>query len=458
MSKQTKKYNELYSNIELIPDEAIKDTDDSQSFEVDWDLIEEKYREKNHHHSHRHRSSQHNSEHSHGEDDNHSSETSHSEDDKNGSRNSHHSYNDGDASKHHRHSHSSGNNKKDKKSKSSKKKWSKKKKILIGILIFFLCVIIGLISTFFILKHLGKQSMLDYNDLNVSVPDGIDYEDNGRIVYYKGHTYQFNENIASVLFMGIDNRELKEDAIAGTAGQADALYLFTYNALNGQIKVLSLNRDTMTDIARYDAGGSYYDTTTTQLCLAYAYGDGKSLSAENQVTAVERLLYNIPINGYYAINLDAIKILNDDIGGVTLTPQYTFGHFVKGQQITIKGDLAEEFVRHRDTNLLDDNLRRMDCQRLYITSFANQIVPSIKKDLQIPLKLYQHSSEQTVTNITPSVLTYLASSLATNYSGLNMTSVSGTYKDVPSDDAAQFRVKKKKLFETVLDFYYTRID
>lgn len=300
--------------------------------------------------------------------------------------------------------------------------------------------------------------MLNYDNLNITVPDGIDYDDNGRIIYYNGHTYQFNENIASVLFMGIDNRELKENAIAGTAGQADALYLFTYNALNGEIKVLSLNRDTMTDISRYDAGGKYYDTTTTQLCLAYAYGDGKTLSAENQVTAVERLLYNVPINAYYAINLDAIKILNDDIGGVTLTPEYTFGSFVKGQQTIIKGDMAEAFVRHRDTSLLDDNLRRMACQRLYINSFANQIVPAIKKDLQVPIKLYQHSSDYTVTNIQMPILTYLASSLATKFTGLNMKTTNGKYIDNPTDAAAQFKIDKKPLFETVLDFYYTRID
>ncbi|MCI9617564.1 MAG: hypothetical protein HFG31_06120 [Eubacterium sp.] len=423
MSKQIKKYDELYSNIELVPDEAIKDTDDPQGFDVDWDLVEEKYQQ------HRHRHHHHSSGHSH----HHSSHSEHLSDSKE-------------------------KNQKGKQKKTPKKKWSKKKKILIGILIFFICLIIGLISTFFILRYLGKQAMLNYDNLNITVPDGIDYDDNGRIIYYNGHTYQFNENIASVLFMGIDNRELKENAIAGTAGQADALYLFTYNALNGEIKVLSLNRDTMTDISRYDAGGKYYDTTTTQLCLAYAYGDGKTLSAENQVTAVERLLYNIPINAYYAINLDAIKILNDDIGGVTLTPEYTFGSFVKGQQTTIKGDMAEAFVRHRDTSLLDDNLRRMACQRLYINSFANQIVPAIKKDLQVPIKLYQHSSDYTVTNIQMPILTYLASSLATKFTGLNMKTTNGKYIDNPTDAAAQFKIDKKPLFETVLDFYYTRID
>lgn len=423
MSKQIKKHDDLYSNIELIPDEAIKDTDDSQGFDVDWELVEQKYQ----HHQHRHH---------------HSSGPGHSH---------HHS-------SHSEHLSDNKKNSKGKKKKSSKKKWSRKKKVLIGILIFFVCLIIGLISTFFILRYLGKQAMLNYDNLNITVPDGIDYDDNGRIIYYNGHTYQFNENIASVLFMGIDNRQLKENATAGTAGQADALYLFTYNALNGEIKVLSLNRDTMTDISRYDAGGKYYDTTKTQLCLAYAYGDGKTLSAENQVTAVERLLYNVPINAYYAIDLDAVKILNDDIGGVTLTPEYTFGSFVKGQQVTIKGDMAEEFVRHRDTSLLDDNLRRMACQRLYINSFANQIVPAIKQDFQVPIKLYRHSSAETVTNIQMPILTYLASSLATNFSGLNMKTTNGKYIDNPDDPAAQFIINKKPLFETVLDFYYTRID
>ena len=175
-----------------------------------------------------------------------------------------------------------------------------------------------------VLNYIGRKKLLNYRNLHVNVPSEIQYEDDGRIVYYNGHTYEFNDNIASILFMGIDNRKLKDNAVSGTGGQADALYLFTYDTKSGHIKVLSLNRDIMTDISRYDEGGNYVDTATAQLCLAYAYGDGKQTSAENQVTATERLLYNIPINAYYAIDLDAIKILNDDVGGVTVTPDYTF--------------------------------------------------------------------------------------------------------------------------------------
>lgn len=395
---------------------VIQDKEDSQGFIVDWDTIEKNYRER-----HRHRS--------------------HSHDDDNNSENI---------------NSSSGNH--SKKSGSFKKKWSRGKKVLVGILLFLLCLILGAVCAFLFLQYKGKQTLLNYDNLNINVPDGIDYEDGGNIIYYNGHTYEFNKNIATILFMGIDNTELKDNATAGTAGQADALYLFTYDTSTGRIKILCLNRDTMTDISRYTESGEYYDTSTAQLCLAFAYGDGKTLSAENQVTAVERLIYNVPVNAYYAIDLSAIKILNDDIGGVTLTPEYTFGSFTKGQQITILGDLAEEFVRTRDTSLLDDNLRRMACQRQYLTAFSSQIIPAIKSDINVPVRLYRDSSEYTVTNIDVSALTYLASTLAFKYSGLEFITTSGEYKDVSGDEFAEFELDKDEFFETILDIFYIQID
>ena len=406
--------------------DVIHDNGDGETFEVDWDTIERNYR----HRHHRRVSSSPKAE----END---SNQKHLSDD--------HKFKKGHFSK----GKSSSNNK--------KKGMSKKKKIFLGILIFLLCVIVGILGTFFVMRYLGQKDLLNYDNVNMSFPKDIDYENNGRIVYYKGHTYEFNDNIASILFMGIDKRELVDDAVAATAGQADALYLLTYDTSNGHIKVLCLNRDTMSEVIRYNAAGKYYDTDTKQICLAYAYGDGKATSAENQVTAVERLIYNIPINAYYAIDLSAIKVINDDIGGVTVTPEYTFGSFTKGQSITLKGDLTEEFVRHRDITMLDDNLRRMSCQRLYLNAFASQIVPAIKSDFTLPLKLYQDSSEYTVTNINPNIMTYLASSLATNYSGLNMITTEGKYKMVNGDASAEFKLDKNDFFEKILDIYYNKV-
>lgn len=338
-----------------------------------------------------------------------------------------------------------------------KKKKHTARKIILGILIFVLCVIIGIVIAFVIMKNNGEKKVLNYNNLNLNLPKEVDSEGGGNVIHYKGHTYEFNKNIATILFMGIDNNELIDNAVAGTAGQADALYLFTYDTNNGSIKVLALNRDTITDVTRYDEAGYYYDTASTQLCLAYAYGDGKKFSAQNQLTAVERLIFNIPINCYYAIDLSAIKILNDNIGGVTLTPEYTFSQFKAGETITIRGDMAENFVRSRDTSMLDDNIRRMACQRQYLEAYVRQMLSSIKKDFSIPGKLYKNAAQYTVTNINISDLFFLTPKLASNYSGLNFVTTKGKYKLVKGDEAAQFHLDKEDFFEKILDIFYKQI-
>lgn len=425
MSKQTN--NGLYDHIEFAPDEEVQNTssnsvitdkENSNGFDVDWNSIEANCDDDKHsqHHRRRHHHSHHSSSHS--------------------SRSSSRSTNT--------------------KNKKEKKKWSLKKKIFIGILLFILCLLISFVAAFFIMQHMGRKQLLNYEELNIEVPDDVGYSDGGRTVEYNGHTYLFNRNIATILFMGIDSTSLNDGE--DTPGKADALYLFTYDTTNGNIRVLCLNRDSMADITRYDEAGNYYDTYNTQLCLAYAYGNGDKLSAENQVTAVERFLYNVPINAYYAIDLSAIKVLNDDIGGVTLTPEYSFKSFTKGQQITIKGDMAEEFVRYRDFSILDDNLRRMACQRLYINSFATQAVQAIKKDLSLPLKLYEDTMAYTVTDIGASEIAYLGTTFARNFTGLELITTKGTYKMVEGDESAQFNVDREDLFEKVLDIFYIQLD
>lgn len=460
--------------------DLIKDAGEGTTFVADWDTIEKNYQEKHFGSSHSHHSHSH---HSSGEHRHHSSHSSSGEHHSNGEHHSshsssgehrHHSSGGHSSSGEHRHhsSHSSSgehrhhshhssrhsSSKKGSKNKDKKerKKWSKKKKIIIGILLFFLCIIIGVTSAIFIMRWQGRNQLTDYDHLNLNLPDWVKYKDGGYIIYYNGHEYTFNENIATILFMGIDNRKLKENAKMGTAGQSDAIYLFTYDVITKKMRVLCFNRDTMTDISRFDEAGHYLDTKKTQLCLAYAFGDGKKTSAENQKTAVQRLMYNIPINAYYAIDLSAIKILNDDVGGVPVTPQYSFLNFKKRVPITLKGNQAEAFVRHRDIKKTDDNLRRIECQKTYIRSFVDRIIPATRSNLNTPSKLYNHSQDYTVSSITAPMLVYLATDLAFNFSSFEMINTQGKYKMVKGDASAEFFLKEKVFFETILDLFYTQ--
>ena len=462
-------------------DGLIKDTGEGTGFVADWDTIEKNYKKENFgsshhsshhssrhhssdghsssHHSSRHSSGEHGSRHSSGEHSSHSEGHSRSKIGSGGYTSTHRSHrsssHDSDSDKHSSKHNSRSHHSSRKKDKKERKKWSLRKKIIVGILIFLFSVIIGTVGALLYLRYEGKKSFTNYEQLNLNLPDWVDYRDGGYIIYYKGHQYTFNKNIATFLFMGIDNRKLKKHAKVGSAGQADALYLLTYDVTTSKMRVLCFNRDTMSDISRFDEKGQYLDTKKTQLCLAYAFGDGKKTSAENQRTAVQRLMYNIPISTYYAIDLSAIKILNDDVGGVTVTPQYSFLDFKKGQTITLKGNKAESFVRYRNTNLVDDNLRRIECQKAYIQGFLKRIIPATRKDFGVPSKLYDHSQEYTVTDVDAGRLAYAATDMAFSFNSFDMINTKGRYKMVKGDRSAQFKLKEKPFFETILSLFYT---
>ena len=143
----------------------------------------------------------------------------------------------------------------------------------------------------------------------------------------------------------------------------------------------------MVDINKYTESGNYAGVEHTQLCLAYAYGDGKELSAENVVTSLQRIIFNIPINSYFAMDLSAIKVLNDDIGGVTLTSLGTFGQFTEGETITLIGDQAKHMSVQECYHFRFQRWTYGKTKQ-YITAFANQLVPAVQEDLSIPLDLY----------------------------------------------------------------------
>ena len=74
----------------------------------------------------------------------------------------------------------------------------------------------------------------------------------------------------------------------------------------------------MVDVNVCDSAGKFLGTERLQICLAHAYGDGAESSSENLKLSVSRLLFGIPINAYFTLDLDAISILNDAVGGVTV--------------------------------------------------------------------------------------------------------------------------------------------
>lgn len=344
-------------------------------------------------------------------------------------------------------------------SKHHRKKMKKWKKAIIIILIVLLVIILSGISALLIAINIGKGEMLNENkEAVIVVPKEVENFENGKILTYKGKKYQLNENITSILFMGVDEREFEENNTNyGTNGNADVLMLMTIDTETGDSNLVSISRDTMAEINVYSTDGSYVGTETSQIALAYSYGDGKEISCRNEVNAVRRLFYNIPISSYLALDLESISVVNDSIGGVTVTSPETVGQFTEGETVTLMGEMAEAFVRSRSHEDINGNTRRMERQKIYLSAFFDKFIESTRNDIMTPLDLFNEASPYMVTNIDVSKVTYLSSLLVQkNFTDFNMQSIKGEMKQ--GEIYAEYYIDEEKFFEMFLDIYYTPME
>ena len=386
-------------------------------------------------------------------------------------RSSHHHSSHHHSSSHHSHSgshshshHSSSHHSHSSHSHSSSGKSGKKKKksrtpigvrIVLGIFIFLLAAVLAVVGAFVYLQKSGNRDL-------TRIPSESAYEE---VIEYKGETYKYNKNIVSIAFIGVDKRELGlVDGAVGTAGQADADILLTIDTATGRARAIAIPRDTMVDVDIYSVNNIFLRTENMQLCLSYAYGNGTNTSAANTTTSVSRILYNVPIHKYFALDLDGIRPINDSIGGVTVTSLYDFEKLGihKGDEILLKGDLTEQYVRTRDMDTVEASLNRTARQTQYIRAFTSQLAPKVITDFSIVTRLYNTASEYSTTNISLSNATYLGTLLLQKgITDFETVTLEGEMKASKSKENsgivyAEFYPDEDKLMELVLDTFYKK--
>ncbi len=227
----------------------------------------------------------------------------------------------------------------------------------------------------------------------------------GDIVEYNGKKYRRNSYVKAILCMGVDRAgEMTEKTTSGFGGQSDGIFLIAQDTVRNTIKILMIPRDTMTDITLTDLSGNVLGKDMQHLTLAYAYGDGREKSCEYMVDAVSGLLGGLKIEWYLAADMSAIPMLNDEVGGVTVTIE-TEGMeqrdpaLVKGETVTLKGKQAETFVRFRDIKIGHSALFRMDQQQQYIKAFFEAVQKGSAHDSGLVVRLFDKVQEYMVTNM-----------------------------------------------------------
>ena len=210
-----------------------------------------------------------------------------------------------------------------------------------------------------------------------------DFEIKTKTIIRDGVKYYPRQDINVILLMGINQLgPVKVSDEPNNGGAADFAALVVFDEKEETWTVLNLNRDTMLDMPALDEEGNETGTMYAQLAFAHTYGTGVEDSCENTKKAVSNFLGGVNIDYYVAMNLDAIALLNDAVGGVTVTVRDDFSEVdptIKLGTITLRGDQARSFVQTRWYVGDELNLSRIERQKEYMNNFVRAFKDTVKE-------------------------------------------------------------------------------
>lgn len=321
-----------------------------------------------------------------------------------------------------------------------------RKKQIVFLIVIGVLLAAGTAALFF--KYLGKDG---YSGT---------YKESNRddTIQYNGKNYRYNDHLSNYLFLGIDTRDKVDNyQNMNDAGNADSIFLISYDRAEETIHGILIPRDTMTQIEAFNPAGESLGMTEDHINIQYSMGDGKDKSCQLMKQAVSQLLYGVPIQGYCSLNMDGIPMLTDIIGGVPLTvPDDSLvdmnPEFQPGAQVTITGENAEQFVRHRDTDKSQSAIVRMNRQKVFLQAYAQKAQEVSQKDGSLIGRIYDGVQDYLVTNISNDIFAKLLAA----FSG-ETTTATIPGEGIHGEIYDEFHVDEDQLYELILQIFYKEV-
>ena len=239
----------------------------------------------------------------------------------------------------------------------------KRTKDIIFAAVILLLVLVMVYSAAQILEHAILRGAVSQKETSLS-----------KTITRNGVDYFPRQDMTVVMVLGIDQYgEVKASGSYQNPGASDMDILLIFNETNEVCHVLHLNRDTMLHVPMLDISGKQAGTWYGQLAMAHTYGSGLEDSCENVKKTISDFLYGLQIDYYIAMNMDAISILNDAVGGVEVHVADDFSRVdptIKLGPMTLMGEQAVNFVRTRKDVGDQLNLSRIQRHKAYINGFV----------------------------------------------------------------------------------------
>lgn len=330
----------------------------------------------------------------------------------------------------------------------------KQKMLILGLAAAV--IFVGLAATV-VVNKLKEQKNYHVTGTN-SVDVGAGY----RYTEYNGKKYQYNNRVTTLLYAGLDSfDELKQTATYGDKARADSIMLIVLDEVSKKMSVVAINRDTMTEVHRFSRKGDDLGVYVTHLGYAYTNGDGGEASCENLKTAVSTLFNNLPIDGYMVSNQTSIVMINDLVGGVTVTVPNDdlaakYPELTTGNVVTLDESNVRAYVQQRDTAVDFSNEGRIERQKSFVLSFMDEFGSMVKEDASSVWDSLEACSDWMQTDITKNK--YL--SLADAFSNTNLTPDS--YYILEGEDQLgelhdEFYYDEDALQELIIKLFYREI-
>ena len=330
----------------------------------------------------------------------------------------------------------------------------KQKMLILGLATAV--IFVGLAATV-VINKLKEQKNYHVTGAN-SVDVGAGY----RYTEYNGKKYQYNNRVTTLLYAGLDSfDELKQTATYGDKARADSIMLIVLDEVSKKMSVVAINRDTMTEVHRFSRNGDDLGVYVTHLGYAYTNGDGGEASCENLKTAVSTLFNNLPIDGYMVSNQTSIVMINDLVGGVTVTVPNDdlaakYPELTTGNVVTLDESNVRAYVQQRDTAVDFSNEGRIERQKSFVLSFMDEFGSMVKEDASSVWDSLEACSDWMQTDITKNK--YL--SLADAFSNTNLTPDS--YYILEGEDQLgelhdEFYYDEDALQELIIKLFYREI-
>lgn len=311
----------------------------------------------------------------------------------------------------------------------------------------FTCVVLLLVFAFvFSGLQLLKSAAFFYQNEDIPVKT--------KTITRDGVKYFPRQDITVVMLLGVGDWGEVTSTKPNESRAVDMITLMIFDEKNEETTLLSLNRDTMLKMHQLDENGLRNGWAFQQLALSHVYGTGMEDSCENTRAAVSDFLGGVVIDHYVSITLDAIAIMNDAVGGVTVTvkddfsgldPDITMGEY------TLRGKQAVTYVQSRKGVGDTLNVSRMERHKEYLNGFLPALKSKNKESDTFALSCYEKIAPYIVTDCSVNTLTSMMQRYADYTIGQHVTPAGS---NVEGEEFYEFYADEEKLQELVLQLFY----